>query len=321
MQSVSGTSSAGKPMRPGRREKRRMSPRQRRRVLQDWALLTPQLILFVGLTIVPLLAGIPVLFTDRSTFIDPQVNFVGFENFTRVFRDPAIASDYWPALARTVRFTILNYAMVFVFGLTLALLMYEIGFRGVFFTIIYLPWIISGLALGFMALMLFSESTGTVNLLLLKLGWIDKPVNIKLEAGTTVILPILVGWRAAGFNMAIFLAGLLSIPKEAIEAAAVDGASYWQRLVHIYFPEMIPSFIIATIFALLGSFKVFDELVALGGLSGNREAQFLSIISVRYGFALERLALGMTLAVETFLPLTILAVFLQRLQRRLAQEV
>jgi len=298
-----------------------MSRRQRRRMLQDWALLSPQLILFVGLTIVPLMVGIPVLFTDRSTFIDPQVNFIGFDNFTRVFTDAAIASDYWPALARTVRFSILNYLMVFAFGLTLALLMYEIGFRGGFFTIIYLPWIISGLALGFMALMLFAESTGTVNLLLLKLGWIERPVNIKLEAGTTVILPILVGWKAAGFNMAIFLAGLLSIPKETIEAAAVDGASYWQRLTRIYFPQMIPSFIIATTFALLGSFKVFDELVALGGLSGNREAQFLSVIFVRYGFALERLSLGMTLAVETFLPLTILAVFLQRLQRRSGHEV
>jgi ABC-type sugar transport system permease subunit len=210
--------------------------------------------------------------------------------------------------------------MVYVFGLGLALLMYEIGFRGGIFSVIYLPYMLSGLALGFMAVMLFSESTGTVNLLLKELGWIKKPINIKDPSGTTVILPILVGWRMAGFYLAIFLSGLLSIPTETIEAAIVDGASYVQRLVRVYFPQMIPSFIIATIFALLNSFNVFDELVALGGLFQNEAAEFLSIVIFNYGFMGNRLALGMTLAVITFIPLIILAIFLQRLQRRLRYE-
>jgi ABC-type sugar transport system permease subunit len=204
-----------------------------------------------------------------------------------------------------------------VFGLTLALLMYEVGFRGGLFTMIYLPWMVSGLALGFLAIMLFSEATGTANLLLIKLGLITTPFNIKTEQGTTVVLPILIGWKAAGFNMAIFLTGLLSIPKETIEAAIVDGATYLQRLFRIYFPQMIPSFVIATIFCLLGSFKVFDELVALGGLYQNDAAEFLSIVLFRYGFAQNKLSLAMTLALETFLPLMIIAILLQYLQRRL----
>ncbi|HEY63527.1 MAG TPA: sugar ABC transporter permease [Caldilineae bacterium] len=296
---------------------RRLSRRERHRILGDYAFLLPQLVLFVGLTIVPFFVAIPVLFTDRLDFFDTDVNYVGFSNFTKIFTDETIKQEFWPALWRTVRFTVLNYAMVYVFGLTLALLMYEIGFRGGFFTIIYLPWMVSGLAIGFMAVMLFSRSTGTVNLLLLKLGLIQKAIDIKQPTGTTVILPILVGWRAAGFNLAIFLSGLMTIPSETIEAAIVDGASYIQRLFRIYFPQMIPSFIIATIFCLIGSFGVFDELVALGGLYQNPEAQFLSILFFQYGFLKDRLALGMTLAMETGIPLVILAVLLQRLQRRL----
>ena len=79
---------------------------------------------------------------------------------------------------------------------------------------------------------------------------------------------------------------------------------------------MVPSFTIATIFALLGSFKVFDELVALGGLYQNDSAEFLSILFFRWGFSQNKLALAMTLAVMTFVPLMIMAIGLQWHQRR-----
>jgi ABC-type sugar transport system permease subunit len=195
--------------------------------------------------------------------------------------------------------------------------MYQVGFRGGFFTIIYLPMMLSGLATGFVTTMLFSRATGTVNLLLLELGWLQNPIDLKLPTGTTVILPILIGWKYAGFNMAIFLSGLMNIPRETIEAAIVDGASYWQRLIRVYFPQMMPSFIIATIFCLIGSFGIFDELVAMGALYGNQQAFFLSVLFFEYGFLRRRLALGMTLALEVGIPLVFLGVLLQRLQRRL----
>ena len=290
-------------------------------MLGDFALMAPQLILYVGLTIVPFFVALPILFTDRLDFFDARMSYVGLDNFTKIFEEGPIRNEFWPTLSRTVRFTLLNYAMVYVFGLTLALLMYEIGFRGGFFTVIYLPMMASGLAVGYMVVMLFSRSTGTANHLLLHLGWIQKPIDVKLASGTTVILPIIVGWRYAGYNMAIFLSGLLSIPKETIEAAIVDGASYVQRLFRIYFPQMLPAFIMATTFCLIGSFGVFDELVALGGLYQNREAQFLSILFFTYAFMRNRLAMGMTLALETGVPLVILGIVLQRLQRRLQYEV
>jgi ABC-type sugar transport system permease subunit len=303
----------------GTQPKKRTSSRMRQRHIQNAILVAPQLVLFVSLTIIPLFVAIPFLFTNMSNFNDPQVDYIGVDNFTRLFTDSDLQADYWPALGKTVRFTILNYAMVYAFGLTLALLMYEIGFKGGLFTVIYLPWMISGLALGFMALLLFSEATGSVNLLLKELGWIETPFKIKSEQGTTTILPVLVGWKAAGFNLAIFLAGLLSIPRETVEAAIVDGASYWQRLFYVYFPQMVPSFIIATIYALLGSFKVFDELVAMGGLYHNKSAAFLSIVFFKYGFSQNKLALAMTLSVQTFLPLMLIAILLQQLQRRLTR--
>jgi ABC-type sugar transport system permease subunit len=297
-------------------EKRFGAQRATRRILIDWTFILPQLILFVGLTILPFIVGLPTVLTDRLSFMDTDVEYVGLENFAKVFTEPGIRDEFFPALVRSVRFTLLNYAMVFIFGLSLALLMYEVGFRGGFFTVIYLPMMLSGLAIGFIASMLFARSTGTVNLLLLELGWIEKPFDIKAASGIGFILPLLTGWRYAGFNMAIFLAGLLTIPTETIEAAIVDGASYLQRLIFIYFPQMIGSFIIATIFCLIGSFNIFDELVALGALYGNREAMFLSIVFFTYGFQRGRLAVGLAMALQLGIPLFIIGVLLQRIQRR-----
>ncbi len=289
----------------------------RKRIISDYFLLAPQLILYVGLTILPFFVAIPVLFTDRLAFNDIAVDNIGFGNFTRIFTDPNIQQELFPALRRTLTFVSLNYLMVYVFGLTLALLIYEIGFNSWFFTIVYLPMMASGLATGYIAAMLFSRSTGTVNLMLNEWLGIREAIDIQMPTGTTVILPILIGWKYAGFNVAIFLSGLLGIPNETIEASRVDGANYWQRLWRVYFPQMVPSFIIATIFCLIGSFGVFDELLPLGALGSNNEARLLSVVFFNYAFTSNRFALGLTLTIQTFLPLVIVAIFLQRLQKRL----
>ena len=301
----------------GKGKRKSLSVFERRRIVRDWMFILPQLLIFVTLTIVPLLVAIPYLFTDISQFNDPQINQVGWRNFTALFTDRSIQADYLPALRRTLIFVLLNYTTVYIFGLSLAILLYEVGFKGGFFTVVYLPLMVSGLAVGYLAVMLFSRETGTANLLLMELGLIKKPIDIYSAQGTAFILPLLVGWRYAGYNMAIFLSGLLSIPKETIEASVVDGASYVQRLWKIYFPQMLPSFILATTMCLIGSFAVFDELVAMGALYVNPEAKLLSILFFTYGFQVERLGMGMTLAVETFLPLVLVGIALQRLQRRL----
>jgi ABC-type sugar transport system permease subunit len=290
---------------------------ERRRIVRDWLFILPQFSLYILLTIVPFIVALPILFTDMASFTDPTVAPVGLWNFTVLFTDPSVQADYFPALRRTLVFVILNYTTVYLFGLTLALLMFEVGFRGGFFTVIYLPLMVSGLAVGYMAVMLFSRESGTANLLLQHIGLIERPIDIYSPEGTAFLLPLLVGWRYAGYNMAIFLSGLLSIPNETIEAAIVDGATYWQRLWKIYFPQMLPSFLLATTMCLIGSFAVFDELVAMGALYVNPEAKLMSILFFTYGFQVNRLAMGMTLAVITFVPLVMLGVFLQRLQRRL----
>ena len=82
--------------------KKKRSKLARKRMLQDWAFIAPQFIIFFTLTIVPFFVAIPILFTDMSQFNDPQINPVGLRNFTALFTDPSVQRDYFPALRRTI---------------------------------------------------------------------------------------------------------------------------------------------------------------------------------------------------------------------------
>jgi ABC-type sugar transport system permease subunit len=250
------------------------------------------------------------------------VDFVGLSNFVTIFQAPLI-EQFLPSLTRTVILTLSNYVLVFVFGLTLALLMYEGKFSGLFFTLIYMPYMLSGLGTGMLLIMLFSRDQGSINLLLMNLGILSEPFDIKDPTITAYALPLILGWRYAGFNMALFLAGLMSIPTETIDASKVDGANYWQRLIYIYLPQIVPSIIIATIFCLIGTFGVFDEPVGLGAFYGNRSAEYFAVTIFKLGFGstigqqIGTMAQGIAMSLVVFVPLMVIAVYLIRVQKKL----
>lgn len=301
--------------------------RRRRAFLTDLLYLGPQYVIYFGLQLLPFIIALPIIFTDQVDFLDQDVDWVGFANIASLFQEP-LNERLWEAFRRTFIFSCVNYLMVFLFGFLLALAMYELTskIRGVFFTIIYMPWMLSGIGVGLIMLMLFSTDTGTVNLILAELGFGTNAFNAKSETTALVLLPFMYGWKAAGFNMALFLGGLLAIPTETIESARIDGAKYWQRVWYVYLPQIVPSIIIATIFSIINSFGIFDELVGLGALAGNTNAEFMSIFIYQLGFGaaatggakIGTLAQGITASIVIFLPLVLIAFWLNRLQKKLS---
>ena len=295
---------------------------EQKRTVWEVIFVAPQLILYVGLTIVPLLITIPIVLTNQASFTDLSIEFVGLRNFFSIFQFP-LSEIFSAAVGRTALLTLFNYIMVFAFGLTLALMMFEGKFGGLFFTLIYLPYMLSGFGIGILLIMLFSRDQGSLNLLAIALGILKVPFDIKDPNITAFALPLILGWRYAGFNMALFLSGLLAIPTETIDASKVDGANYWQRFRYVYIPQIMPSIIIATIFCLIGSFGVFDEAVGMGAFYGNPAAEFFAVTVFKMGFGtavgqqIGTLAEGMTMAIVVFLPLTLIAGYLIRLQKRL----
>lgn len=303
------------------------SARSRREFFTDLIYVAPQYIIYIGLQILPFAIALPIIFTDQVDFLDQDISWIGFDNILSLFQAP-LNDRLFEALRRTLVFSVLNYAMVFLFGFLLALAMFELVSRlkGVFFTIIYMPWMLSGIGVGLLLVMLFSTDTGSFNLLLEHFGLGASVFDAKSEFAALFVLPFMYGWKAAGFNMALFLGGLLSIPTETIESARMDGARYWQRVWYIYLPQIVPSIVIATIFSIINSFGIFDELVGLGALSGNSNAEFMSIFIYQLGFGsatmggakIGTLAQGVTASLVIFLPLVFVAFWLNRLQKKLS---
>jgi len=285
------------------------------------ALVSPQLFLYTLFLIVPLIVGFPIVFTNMRGFADHHRVFVGFKNFVELLFQPGYDRDLlFNAVYRNTVFFILNYLTVFIFGLTFALLMYAGQFGHGFFTVIYLPMMVSQLAIGYIMMMLFSKSTGSLNLLLLKLHLLSQPINIQSSNGSTWLLPLVVGWEFAGYNLAIFLSGLYSIPGETVEAGIIDGANYFQRLRFIIFPQMKDSFLIATIMCITGSYQIFDQAVALGGLGGNRNVEFVAIGLWEFIFRNQAVAKAMTMTFIVGVPLFIISILLAHAQRKFANQ-
>ena len=316
------TAGAGAPPRPVARGLRR----RHRELLIDLLYATPQLSLYISLQLVPFLIAFPVVFTDQVDFLDQDIDFIGLANVMSVFQEP-LTDRFFDALRRTAIFAGMSYLTVYVFGFLLALAMYEVTsrLRGFFFTIIYMPWMVSGVGIGLLLVMLVSPDTGNLNLIFAELGLGRNTLDAKSATAATFALPIIYGWKTAGFNMALFLGGLLAIPRETIESAQMDGANYLQRVLFIYIPQIVPSIVIATIFALINSFGIFDEAVGIGGLSGNPNAEFMSVLIYQLGFGatavggakVGTLAQGITVSLLVFVPLVVLAFYLNRIQKRL----
>ena len=301
--------------------------RSRRELQRDLIYIVPQYAIYLVMQLIPFAIALPIILTDQVDFLDQDIAFIGLDNIRSLFEEP-LRDRFFAALWRTTVFSVVNYSMVFLFGFLLALAMFEVASRlkGAFFTIIYLPWMVSGVGIGLIMIMLFSTDTGTMNLILEALGLGRNLLDVKSEAVALFALPFLYGWKAAGFNMALFLGGLLAIPTETIESSKLDGASYLQRVRHVYLPQIVPSIIIATIFSIINSFGIFDELVGLGALAGNTNAEFLSIFIYQLGFGaaavggakIGTLAQGITVALLVFLPLVVVAFYLNRLQKKMS---
>lgn len=257
--------------------------------VQYLLLVTPALLLYVGFSIVPIFSGIGVAVTDMVT-IGTSYSYIGLANFTDIlFGGGPNTAKFYEALFWTAIYWLGNWAMIFLLGFIPALILYEnIRAKNFFLIIIFLPYVISNLAIGFLARMILDPNVGAVNWILLNLGIINDPIVFLADGWRASFVMILVtGWKFAGFNLAIFLGGLIAVPTETLEAAKVDGANYFQSLFRVMIPQMWPTIIAASVIAFTGTWRVFDIPVALAGSSagGIKSLDVLAVVFYRWAFS------------------------------------
>ncbi|HEV2513932.1 MAG TPA: sugar ABC transporter permease [Devosia sp.] len=242
-----------------------MSPAANRsKYLALAVLLLPSLAGMVVFLMAPVLSSLVLSFSQWDLI--GEISWVGIDNYVTALADPAVLG----ALRNTLTFILGYLPSVVLIALGLALLLNRrIRGRVIFRAIYFVPVVTSWVAVSLIWKWLLNPQYGLVNFALGAIGikgpgWLFDPA----WAMTGVILTSV--WKDIGFVTVIYLAGLQDIPEPLYEAAALDGATPWQRFWSITFPMLAPTTFFVTTISLISSFQVFDQvwIMTQGGPAG-----------------------------------------------------
>ncbi|WP_110250879.1 carbohydrate ABC transporter permease [Streptohalobacillus salinus] len=251
--------------------------------------------LAVPLTLLATFAFLPVAnmfwysFTDWNGYSDK--NFIGLENYQTIFTNPEYFSVFRVSLYYFfATFIQLGIALYFA-----TVLSFEVKFKNFFKGVLFFPYLLNGVAIGFMFLFFF-RAGGTLDTVLGMFGlgdfvqkWLGNPdiINYSL-AGVSV-------WRYMGFNFIIFLGAISSIPNEIYEASEMDGANRWHQFLYIILPSIKIIVSLNLILAVSGALSAFEiPFIMTGGANGS--ATFV-IQTVNTAFKYGKIGLGSAMAV------------------------
>lgn len=208
----------------------------------------------------PVAASLGFSFTRWDLLSPPEP--VGLRNYLRMVDDRL----FWQSLGVTIRYALLYVPSELVGGLILALLMNQIGVRGIRAarTIYYLPTVISGVAFVVVWMWLFHPEAGLINATLARFG-IDGPRWLA-DPDTALTALWLMSFWGLGRAALIFLAGLKSIPPELYEAASIDGAGAWRAFTAVTLPLLTPTIFFNLVLSIIATFQTFTSaFVATNG--------------------------------------------------------
>lgn len=303
-------SSAGTPARPVSGAPRRGGRARRvRYALTVLAFLLPSAIPLTLFVLVPMVNAAWISLHDWNLLSPMQ--FVGLDNFAGLLADPRTAQVF----GNTVLYIVGYLPLVYIGGLALALALHQ-GLRGRNFWrgIYFLPVVTSWIVVAIVWRWLLAPENGVVNTVLGAVG-IDGPGWWTDPAWAMPSIILASAWKDLGFVMVILLAGLQSINPDLYDAAKVDGAGPWRRLVSVTLPMLSPSTFFVIVISLINGFQVFDQVFAMTGGGPNGASQVvvgeIYDLTFRYGAAGEASALSWMLF-AVILAVTVIQVMGQR---------
>lgn len=280
-----------------------------------YLMLLPALLPYLAFAVLPIIWLIYYSFHRWNGFTDPV--FVGVENYQRVGRD----SQWWDSVVTTLQFTGGRLLIEVPVALALAYVFFR-GVRGgaILRTIYFLPYVLSPAIIGIIFGFLFRQVGGPFNQILLGLSVVDEPIKFLGDATNALLSLISVGvWAHVGINMLLFFAGMLTIPKELTESAAVEGAGEWQIFRHVVMPLLMPVARVVVLISIIGILRSFDLVKTLtdGGPARATEVMFTYIY--RFFFepdAIPQIGYAAALGVTASVVVGVVSVAYLRLIRR-----
>jgi multiple sugar transport system permease protein len=255
------------------------------------------------------------MYLSTHDFIGRKLTYVGFSKYPEAIFDPTT----WHSLWVNVKFTALSVFFSLLMGLLLALVLDKQKWGRRFFrTVFTLPWPILSVVVGIIFVWMFNARYGVINEILVNIGVFNQYRSWLGEAKTA--LPIVLGasiWKESPFFMIMIVAAMQAIPREQYEAAAVDGATWWQELVYITLPNLKQIIMIATMLQIIWRFREFDLVAVMTQGGPNRATEVLAVLVYRYAFQFFRFGKGAAIAVlMSLVSLVFSIIYLRMLHRR-----
>jgi multiple sugar transport system permease protein len=254
------------------------------RISTPFLLLMPAILVLCAVVVLPLLLSFYSSFTAfRLTRPESIWIWISFRNYQNVLTD----SDFWIAFGRTVLLLTLALNLEMLFGLGLALLI-EKASRGqrILRTMLMFPMMFSPILVGFQFKFMFNDNVGLINNAIQSLGITQTPIPWLID-GRLAFFAILVAeiWSSTSVFAILILAGLLSMPREPLEAAKVDGCTPWQSFRYVTWPFVMPFAYIAMTIRSLDVARAYDivKIMTDGGPARRTELLWTLIGRTAYG--------------------------------------
>lgn len=264
----------------------------------------PILVLFLVFGLLPTIYAFAVSLTEFDLFSPPT--FVGLDNYSRLLNSP----NFWRALAVTVTYTLMFGPASWLIGFLMAYLLKDkvLG-RDAFRSVFFVPTILSSVAMA-VTWSLLLRLNGPVNAVFdIDVPWLTNTQTALLGISLLGI------WQSVGWWMVIFLAGLLSIPEDLIEAARIDGAGPFGVLRHISLPLLRPVFAIVAIQTVVAGMKVFSPMFIMTGGGPNNSTRSIAMLIYQEGLRDLRFGNAAAISVVGFAIIMVLTVIYLRVFR------
>jgi multiple sugar transport system permease protein len=273
--------------------------------------LIPALLLLVVFLGIPALWAVYLSLTDRALSGEQarHFTFVGLDNYISLFQDPTFYQSLWLTLVFVFLSAIVGQ---FVLGLLAALLLNRKGLRGdaLFSAAILMPLVVpETIAAYAWGSMLASGAYGVANKLI---GLVGVPPVDWLQQQPMAAIIIMNIWRGIAFAMIIFLAALQGIQPEILEAAAIDGAGAWRRLIYVTLPLLRYAILLYMLLTTIFTFGIFGLVYVLTAGGPGTATQILGIYIYQTSFRFFQLGYGSAAAVVTLLVALALGLFYVR---------
>ena len=265
-----------------------------------WLFTTPALGLIAVFFVLPVVGSLALSITDFDIYAiaNPHnARLVGLQNYVALFHNPL----FWTALENTFYFALVGGPLTIAASLGAALLVNSrlTPYKSLFRTIYFVPFVTTLVAVAVVWRYLYHPRYGLLDYMLGKMhippiDWLGDP---RWAMPAIILMAV---WKNFGYNMLICIAGLQSIPEELYEAAALDGATAWQRFRHVTIPMLRPTLVFVAVVTMIGYFQLFAEPYVMTAGGPLRKTTSLVLLMYEEGFRWWRMGSAAAMAFVLF---------------------